>query len=173
MRNNFFIIFSGRGRVMRVKPGEKFVTGSYFRKTAKNNMMIFYTKLKPIRTGWSWSSGSEDLETGVSPRGPVLDFSREIKMPSFEVLASFVFIRLKFLSQLKASSPLTGSLGARMMEKMGWKDGEGLGRFKSGDVNPLTLDIKFDKKGLMAAEETKKGKEVVTMTACKDLSGIC
>ena len=128
LRNNFFIIFSGRGRVMRVKPGEKFVTGSCFRKTAKNNMMIFYTKLKPIRTGWSWSSGSEDLETGVSLRGPVLDFSREIKMPSFEVLAFFVFIRLKFLSQLKASSPLTGGLGARMMEKMGWKDGEGLGK---------------------------------------------
>ena len=59
-----------------------------------------------------------------------------------------------------------------MLKKMGWKDGEGLGRFKSGEVNPLTLDIKFDKKGLMAAEETKKGREVVTMTACKDLSGI-
>ena len=29
----------------------------------------------------------------------------------------------------------------------------------------------YDKKGLMAAEETKKGREVVTMTACKDLSG--
>ena len=121
-------IFSGRGRVMRVKPGEKYVTGSCFNKTSKKNIMIFYTKLKPIRTGWSWSSGSEDLETGVSLRGPVLDFSREIKMPSFEVLASFVFIRLKFLSQLKASSPLTGGLGARMMEKMGWKDGEGLGK---------------------------------------------
>ena len=100
----------------------------HFSKNAKNNIVIFYTKLKPIRTGWSWSSGSEDLETGVSLRGPVLDFSREIKMPSFEVLASFVFIRLKFLSQLKASSPLTGGLGARMMEKMGWKDGEGLGK---------------------------------------------
>ena len=50
-------------------------------------------------------------------------------------------------------------------------DGEGLGKFKSGDVNPLQLDIKFDKKGLMAAEETKRGREVVTMTACKDLSG--
>ena len=114
--------------MMRVKPGEKYATGSCFNKTSKKNIMIFYTKLKPIRTGWNWSSGSEDLETGVSLRGPVLDFSREIKMPSFEVLASFVFIRLKFLSQLKASSPLTGSLGAKMMEKMGWRDGEGLGK---------------------------------------------
>ena len=85
LRNISFNIFSGLGRVMRVKPGEKYVTGSCFNKTSKKNIMIFYTKLKPIRTGWSWSSGSEDLEIGVSLRGPVLDFSREIKMPSFEV----------------------------------------------------------------------------------------
>ena len=61
-----------------------------------------------------------------------------------------------------------------MLKKMGWRDGEGLGKFKSGEVNPLTLDIKFDKKGLMAAEEGrgKDGKGgVVTLTACKDLSG--
>ena len=114
--------------MMRVKPGEKYATGSCFNKTSKKNIMIFYTKLKPIRTGWNWSSGSEDLETGVSLRGPVLDFSREIKMPSFEVPTHFVFIRLNFLSQLKATSPLTGGLGAKMMEKMGWKDGEGLGK---------------------------------------------
>ena len=75
--------------------------------------------------------------------------------------------------QFTNAEKVKGGFGEFMLKKMGWKDGEGLGRFKSGDVNPLTLDIKFDKKGLMAAEETKKGKEVVTMTACKDLSGIC
>ena len=37
------------------------------------------------RTGWSWSSGAEDLRGRFEPRGPVLDFSREIKMPSVEV----------------------------------------------------------------------------------------
>ena len=74
--------------------------------------------------------------------------------------------------QFNNAEKVKGGFGEFMLKKMGWKDGEGLGKFKSGDVNPLTLDIKFDKKGLMAAEETKKGKEVVTMTACKDLSGI-
>ena len=74
--------------------------------------------------------------------------------------------------QFHNAEKVKGGFGEFMLKKMGWKDGEGLGRFKSGEVNPLTLDIKFDKKGLMAAEETKKGREVVTMTACKDLSGI-
>ena len=44
-----------------------------------------------------------------------------------------------------------------MLKKMGWEEGEGLGRNKHGEVDPLTLDIKFDKKGLAAAEEEKRG----------------
>ena len=40
-----------------------------------------------------------------------------------------------------------------MLKKMGWEEGEGLGRHKQGEADPLTLDIKFDKKGLAAAEE--------------------
>ena len=57
---------------------------------------------------------------------------------------------------------------------MGWAEGEGLGKDKTGDVDPLTLDIKMDKKGLMAAEEMLRKKrrgDVATLTACKDLSG--
>ena len=63
-----------------------------------------------------------------------------------------------------------------MLRKMGWQEGEGLGKDKSGDIDPLTLDIKMDKKGLMAAEENlhrkrRGGGDVLTLTACKDFSG--
>ncbi len=65
-----------------------------------------------------------------------------------------------------------------MLKKMGWTHGEGLGKDRSGDVDPLTLDIKMDTKGLMAAEEKtmyggkRRGKsDVLTMTGMKDLSG--
>ena len=47
-----------------------------------------------------------------------------------------------------------------MLKKMGWEEGDGLGRNKHGEVDPLTLDIKFDKKGLTAAEEEKGGRGV-------------
>jgi len=74
--------------------------------------------------------------------------------------------------QFTKAERVKGGFGEFMLKKMGWNDGEGLGKNKSGDVNPLTLDIKFDKKGLMAAEEgPKRTGGVVTMTACKDLSG--
>ena len=40
-----------------------------------------------------------------------------------------------------------------MLRKMGWREGECLGKDRSGDVVPLQLDIKMDKKGLISAEE--------------------
>ena len=36
-----------------------------------------------------------------------------------------------------------------MLKKMGWTEGEGLGKTRSGEVDPLTLDIKMDKKGTL------------------------
>ncbi|CAG0891329.1 unnamed protein product [Cyprideis torosa] len=61
----------------------------------------------------------------------------------------------------------------RMMEKMGWRPGEGLGKQRDGPIEPLTLDIKLDKSGVMAEEEamryTKSG--VRTMHLVRDLGG--
>ena len=82
--------------------------------------------------------------------------------------------------QFTKAQKVSGGFGEFMLKKMGWSQGEGLGKTRSGDVDPLTLDIKMDKKGLMAAEEDLKkrrkggggggGDEVITMTGCKDLS---
>ena len=35
----------------------------------------------------------------------------------------------------------------RLLQKMGWKPGEGLGVDKQGQVEPLKLDVKTDKRG--------------------------
>merc|ERR1712013_691767 len=68
--------------------------------------------------------------------------------------------------QFTKAEKVSGGFGEYMLKKMGWTDGEGLGKHKSGEVNPLQLDIKFDKKGLMAAEEEgrRKGSAVATLT---------
>lgn len=39
---------------------------------------------------------------------------------------------------------------------MGWKPGEGLGKEKTGTLEPLLLEVKLDKKGIVAKEEQKK-----------------
>lgn len=40
-----------------------------------------------------------------------------------------------------------------MLEKMGWRPGEGLGKDATGNLEPLMLDVKSDRKGLIAEEE--------------------
>lgn len=40
-----------------------------------------------------------------------------------------------------------------LLQKMGWRPGEGLGKEKNGSLQPLLLEIKLDKKGLVADEE--------------------
>lgn len=46
-----------------------------------------------------------------------------------------------------------------LLQKMGWKPGEGLGKDKTGSLQPLLLEVKLDKKGLVATEEVKKQKK--------------
>lgn len=38
-------------------------------------------------------------------------------------------------------------MGMHLLQKMGWKPGEGLGKNQSGSLEPLLLDVKIDKKG--------------------------
>lgn len=38
-------------------------------------------------------------------------------------------------------------MGAQLMRKMGWREGEGLGKNKEGSVEPIMVDFKTDRKG--------------------------
>lgn len=53
----------------------------------------------------------------------------------------------RFQDTLKKASPLKSDFGMRMLKKMGWSPGEGLGKDKSGPLEPMLFDIKMDKKG--------------------------
>lgn len=46
-------------------------------------------------------------------------------------------------------------MGMHLLQKMGWKPGEGLGKEKTGTLEPLLLEVKLDKRGLVANEEQK------------------
>lgn len=37
-----------------------------------------------------------------------------------------------------------------LLQRMGWKEGEGLGKNKTGSLEPLVLDVKTDRKGDLA-----------------------
>jgi len=74
--------------------------------------------------------------------------------------------------QFDKAPKVQGGFGEFLLKKMGWSEGDGLGKNRNGEVNPLTLDIKQDKRGLIASDEAvgKKGRAALQMTAV-DLSG--
>lgn len=57
--------------------------------------------------------------------------------------------------QLTSTKPVTGGMGMALLQKMGWKPGEGLGRSKTGSLQPLLLDVKLDKRGLVSRDDLK------------------
>lgn len=52
-----------------------------------------------------------------------------------------------------ATVPVSGGMGMHLLQKMGWRPGEGLGKERNGVLQPLLLEVKLDKKGLVANEE--------------------
>lgn len=57
--------------------------------------------------------------------------------------------------QLMVTTPVTGGMGMHLLQKMGWRPGEGLGKESNGSLQPLLLEVKLDKKGLVAQEEVR------------------
>ncbi|KAJ8253232.1 hypothetical protein GJAV_G00210550 [Gymnothorax javanicus] len=71
--------------------------------------------------------------------------------------------------QFLRAAPVSGGMGELLMRKMGWREGEGLGKRREGTVEPIVIDFKTDRKGLVAeGEKTQKSGNLVVM---KDLLG--
>uniref|UniRef100_A0A8C1NH44 Protein SON-like n=1 Tax=Cyprinus carpio TaxID=7962 RepID=A0A8C1NH44_CYPCA len=71
--------------------------------------------------------------------------------------------------QFLRAAPVSGGMGELLMRKMGWRSGEGLGKHREGTVEPIIIDFKTDRKGLVAeGEKTQKSGNIVVM---KDLLG--
>lgn len=71
-----------------------------------------------------------------------------------------------------SAAPVTGGIGMFLLQKMGWKQGTGLGKNNEGSVEPLMLDVKVDRKGLVTSGESKKGGGTgPKVPVVRDLSG--
>ncbi|XP_071540632.1 uncharacterized protein [Panulirus ornatus] len=70
--------------------------------------------------------------------------------------------------QFKEAAPVRPQFGLKMLQKMGWSPGEGLGKNKEGTIEPLMLDVKMDKKGFHAQEEVTPKKQPIPLA--KDLA---
>nr|XP_012234842.1 PREDICTED: protein SON isoform X1 [Linepithema humile] len=76
--------------------------------------------------------------------------------------------------QLVSAQPVSGGMGMALLQKMGWRPGEGLGKNKEGALEPLQLEVKLDKRGLVSEQDIaqKVGKPMKPMVpAVKTLEG--
>ncbi|KAK1136371.1 hypothetical protein K0M31_000931 [Melipona bicolor] len=55
--------------------------------------------------------------------------------------------------QLVSAQPVSGGMGMALLQKMGWRPGEGLGKNKEGTLEPLQLEVKLDKRGLVSEQD--------------------
>ncbi|RXG51928.1 Protein SON [Armadillidium vulgare] len=67
------------------------------------------------------------------------------------------------------ASPVTSHFGMKILQKMGWNPGEGLGKDKKGSLIPLLIDVKMDKRGLTAANEVTPRRQAIPLA--KTLQG--
>lgn len=56
-------------------------------------------------------------------------------------------------------TPVSGGIGMKLLQKMGWKPGQVIGKRGEGYAEPIALTVKIDRKGLSTGKEkaTKKG----------------
>ncbi|KAK6487211.1 protein SON, partial [Huso huso] len=71
--------------------------------------------------------------------------------------------------QFLRAAPVAGGVGEFLMRKMGWREGEGLGKYREGNTEPILIDFKTDRKGLVA--EGEKTQKSGNLTVMKDLLG--
>ncbi len=56
-------------------------------------------------------------------------------------------------------APIRGGVGMKLLQKMGWRPGQVLGKRGEGSYEPIALSVKMDRKGLVScAEAGAKGK---------------
>ena len=54
---------------------------------------------------------------------------------------------------MQTAQPVSGGMGMHLLQKMGWRPGEGLGKNKEGTLEPLKLEVKLDKRGLVTDQD--------------------
>lgn len=84
--------------------------------------------LKPGQEVWTWSSGSKLAQ----PKARPITNKYAAPAPMY----------------VPPAPKVSGGFGERLLQKMGWSEGEGLGKERNGITEPIVVECKVDKKGV-------------------------
>ncbi|KAL3122589.1 hypothetical protein niasHT_003125 [Heterodera trifolii] len=70
--------------------------------------------------------------------------------------------------QFRTAPEINSGIGLKLLQRMGWQPGQGLGRERAGQLEPLALDVKADRKGLFSCLERAPTRESVLDSAGKN-----
>ena len=79
-----------------------------------------------------------------------------------------LFILLRWQDMFHNLTPVSGGIGMKLLQKMGWKPGQVIGKRGEGYAEPIALTVKIDRKGLSAGKEKAAKKST---PAVLDLQG--
>ena len=80
-----------------------------------------------------------------------------------------LFILLLWQDMFHNLTPVSGGIGMKLLQKMGWKPGQVIGKRGEGYAEPIALTVKIDRKGLSAGKE--KAAKKSSTPAVLDLQG--
>lgn len=104
------------------------------------------------------SESNHDADDGKSDRTE--NSYRSSQKRSLGELSEEPFVDEKKSLHAGLNRPIgAGSFGMRMLEKMGFKQGEGLGKDGSGIKEPIPIKMKSNKQGIGSEESEKRKKE--------------
>jgi len=88
---------------------------------------------------WAWGTGNK----WVGASGPRPKLNVYSAAPTVELFTSAARVK--------------GGIGEKLLQKMGWREGEGLGKLSEGSIDPIEFsEIKTDRKGLVSHEDGVK-----------------
>jgi len=101
---------------------------------------------------WAWGNGKK----WVGASGPRPKLNVYSGAPKIEMFTS--------------AARVTGGIGEKMLQKMGWREGEGLGKSKEGATEPIKFsEIKTDRKGLISQDDKEVNVATVATIATEVL----
>eukprot|EP00092_Neocalanus_flemingeri_P023572 GFUD01025562.1.p1 GENE.GFUD01025562.1~~GFUD01025562.1.p1 ORF type:complete len:384 (+),score=111.63 GFUD01025562.1:49-1200(+) len=105
---------------------------------------------------WAWGNGKKWVgASGPRPKLNIYSVAPNIEM-------------------FHAASRVSGGIGEKMLLKMGWSEGEGLGKRKEGDTEPIQfMEIKTDRRGLVTRDDDKQPNMEVQNVEEKTKSKFC